>query len=84
MQLALKWRVMFHLPEGHQIHLSWIILLNFQDKYNEVDDIIHFIDKKMGFSKEKVPPTTYSKLVGLQHELGHPGSRSGAESPMCK
>ena len=38
----------------------------------------------MGFNKEKVPPTAYPKLVGLQQELGHPGSRSWAESQMCK
>lgn len=46
MQLTLKWwRVMFHLLEGYRIHLSWIIILSFQGKYYEVDDIIHFIDK---------------------------------------
>ena len=45
MQLALKWwRVMLHLLERYRIHLSQIIILNFQDKYYEVM-LIHFIDK---------------------------------------
>ena len=37
---------MFHLLERYRIHLSWIIILNFQDKYYEVMVIQEWVSIK--------------------------------------